>query len=152
MKSLFIANGAIDMPVPDTAFIQHELDWLQNLIDGRLRAYFGHDSNLGSELDSPGQDHFWYSQFFRGQRVTVPDKILLWLSVSPVLRPQLLDCFYVKNQEIDNRFSEFGAYRPTHLNALVPTLDTLLFILCADDVEKRIYYLNHFFLFPQYTC
>lgn len=142
MKTLYMPNGDV---APDAVFIEQQLEWLAKVIDNRLKLYFGHDgaSSIVEELNNTEGEQ-WYRQFFGREELSFADKILLWLSVSPVLKPQLLDCFYVKNQDIDNRFSEFGAYRATQLNGLLPTMDTLLFILCGDDVQQRIFYLNHF--------
>lgn len=144
MNTSYTPNGYIDVTAPDATFVENQLSWLEQVIDTRLRLHFGHESKYASidELRNPDQKE--YKQFFRKHDFSFADKILLWLSVAPVLKPQLLDCFYVKNQDIDNRFSEFGAYRAAQLNGLLPTFDTLLFTLCGDDVQKRIYYLNHF--------
>jgi hypothetical protein len=144
MNTLFIQNGSSSVFVADAAFIEQHVDWLTQVIDTRLKLYFGHDTVFRSVEENKSPHHHWYAQFFRNIEFSFADKLLLWLSVAPFLKPQLLDCFYVKNQDIDNRFSEFGSVRGTQLNALLPTLDTLMFILCGDDVQKRVYYLNHF--------
>jgi hypothetical protein len=142
MKKLYTPNGDIS---PDAAFIEQQVDWLSQVIDTRLKLYFGHESSYSSveELNTDANTH-WYNRFLSKQELSFADKTFLWLSLSPVLKPQLLDSFYVKNKDIDNRFSEFGAHRAAQLNGLLPTMDTLLFILCGDDVQKRIFYMNHF--------
>ena len=144
MNTLSIPSGHTDAPAPDAVFIENQIEWLAKVIDIRLKIYFGHDTKHKTVEEHKEDDSIWYSQFFRNQHLSFADKVLLWLSVAPVLKPQLLDCFYVKNQDIDTRFSEFGAHKAAQLNGLLPTMDTLLFILCGDDVQKRIFYLNHF--------
>jgi hypothetical protein len=124
--------------------VERQVEWLSNIIDTRLKLYFGHECVFASIGDIREEEGEWYKNFFQNQPYSFADKILLWLSMAPVLRPQLLDFFYVKNQDIDNRFSEFGALKAAQLNGLLPTLDTLLFILCGDDLQQRIFYLNHF--------
>ena len=142
MKTLYIQNGEI---APDAIFIEQQMDWLGRVIDTRLKLYFGHESDYESiEKLNANANKEWYAQLVINHEFSFADKVLLWLSLAPVLKPQLLDSFYVKNQDIDTRFSEFGAFRPLQLNGLLPTMDTLLFILCGDDVQKRIFYLNHF--------
>ena len=144
MHILSIQNGSADTRAPEAAFIEQQLEWLTGIIDTRLKLYFGHESNYAAVEEHSPSDSVWYTQMFRQRDFSFADKVLLWLSVAPVMKPQLLDCFYVKNQDIDNRFSEFGAFRAVQLNGLLPTLDTLLFILCGDDTQERIFYLNHF--------
>lgn len=143
MSTLFIQNG--DHVAPDAAFIEHQVEWLVQIIDTRLRLYFGQECSY-TAIEQHNNDSFdhLYKLYFRKQDVSFADKVLLWLSVSPVLKPNLLDSFYVKNQDIDNRFSEFGAFRPAQFNGLIPTVDTLLFILCGDDIQQRVFYMNHF--------
>lgn len=142
MKELSIQNGNI---APSADFIEQQMEWLGRVIDTRLKLYFGHECAYARiEEISNNQHENWYVLISGKHELSFADKVLLWLSAAPVVKPQLLDCFFVKNQDIDNRFSEFGAHRPGQLNGLLPTLDTLLFILCGDDIQKRIFYLNHF--------
>src|SRR6266699_2257719 len=136
MNTLFIQNGPIESQAPDAGFIEQQMEWLTNVIDTRLKLYFGHESQHARIEDRKSDDHSWYSQLFCHDQLSFADKLLLWLSLAPSLKPQLLDCFSVKNQDIDNRFSEFGAYRAVQLNGLLPTLDSLLFILFGDDIQK----------------
>jgi len=142
MSTLSIPNGNIKT---SAAFIEQELDWLASIIDTRLKLYFGQETSYHSieELNN-GKNDPWYQLLTLKNQLSFADKIMLWLSLAPMLKPQLLDSFYVKNQDIDNRFSEFGAHRAAQFNGLLPTMDTLLFILCGDDLQQRIFYLNHF--------
>lgn len=144
MNIVSIQNGSTNTQAADAAFVEHQVAWLERVIDTRLKIYFGHESaHTSIEEHIPGENA-WYQQFFRVPQISFADKVLLWLSVAPFLKPQLLDCFYVKNQDIDSRFSEFGAFKAAQANGLLPTIDSLLFILCGDDLQKRIFYLNHF--------
>lgn len=139
MNKLFIPNGDIR---PNAVFIEEEMEWLSQVIDTRLKLFFGHDCAYKSVEELHTANDGPLSEVFG--KLSFADKTMLWLSVAPLLKPQLLDLFYVKNQDIDTRFSEFGAYRAAQFNGLVPTIDTLLFILCGDDLQQRIFYLNHF--------
>ena len=142
MNKLFIPNGDIK---PNAVYIEQEMEWMASVIDTRLKLYFGQECNYKSvEEITANPNEEWYAILGRKKELSFADKLLLWLSVAPLLKPQLLDSFYVKNQDIDTRFSEFGAHRAAQFNGLLPTIDTLLFILCGDDLQKRIYYLNHF--------
>jgi AAA+ superfamily predicted ATPase len=144
MSTLSIQNGPLEQIAPDTGFVEQQLNWLSQVIEARLKLYFGHESPVQRIDELPDSKGGWYTQQFPFYELSFADKIMLWLSAAPFMKPQLLDCFYVKNADIDNRFSEFGGLKPAHLNGLLPTLDTLLFILAGDDMQQRIYWLNHF--------
>ena len=136
-----IQNGDSTISV---SFIANQLEWFTNVIDTRLKLYFGQESSYASitDLVNEKEDEQYIRLFQRS--FSFADKVFLWLSLAPVLKPQLLEYFYVKNQDIDNRFSEFGTFKGNQLNGLLPTMDTLLFILCGDDLQTRIFYLNYF--------
>lgn len=144
MSLLSIQHGQTDPLAPDAAFTGQQMDWLARVIDTRLKLYFGHDTPFKTIDETDTADEERYRQLFPFYQLSFADKVMLWLAAAPLLRPQLLDSFYVKNADIDNRFTEFGAYRAAQFNGLLPTLDTLLFILAGDDTQQRIFYLNHF--------
>src|SRR5687768_11460982 len=123
MSILSIQSGLIDAQAPEAVFIGQQMEWLAGVVDTRLKLYFGHECSYAAVEEYKASDSVWYSRLFRQKDFSFADKVMLWLSMAPVLKPQLLDCFYVKNQDIDNRFSEFGAYRPAQLNGLLPTMD-----------------------------
>ena len=149
MTTLSIQSGSSKT---SASFIANQLEWFASVIDTRLKLYFDQECAYNSIIDiSNNKEEEQYFQLFN-RAFSFEEKVFLWLSLSPVLKPQLLDYFYVKNQDIDNRFSEFGTYKPGQLNALLPTFDTLLFILAGDDLKARINYLNYFsYLITSFT-
>lgn len=133
--------------------LEQELAWLAVLLDTRFKLFFGEESvypEVNSVLppdlalsDSP------YAAFLRHYQLTHPERAVLLLSLAAVLRPQLLDIFFLKNQRFDRRFSEFGGLREGPDGDFSPTVATALFVL-ADDLDKRFSLLslfspNHFF-------
>jgi len=140
MNTLSLQNGK----TISATFIANQLEWFANVIDTRMKLYFDNECTYTSikELANDKEEE-QYMQLFK-QSFSFEDKVLLWLCLAPVLKPQLLDYFYVKNQDIDSRFSEFGSFKSNQFNGLLPTFDTLLFILSGDDVTDRITQLNYF--------
>ena len=43
MNTLSIQNGGSEINVPGIAFVQQQIEWLSDIIDTRLKLYFGHD-------------------------------------------------------------------------------------------------------------
>jgi hypothetical protein len=58
------------------------------------------------------------------------------LALTSSLRPQVLDCFYTRNQIFDRRFTEFGGLQGRE-PGFVPTGETRAFVLGGADLERR---------------
>lgn len=127
-------------------FITKEIDWATQVIVARLNQYFKHtefdfNSIIPPDLVS-GQGA--YCDYVCCHNLSDVDRLCLILAVIPILKPQLLDCFNVKNTNTDQRFVEFGCVERDGGTGVLPTLNTLLFILVGDDVEKKIQLTNYF--------
>lgn len=127
-------------------FITKEIDWATQIIVARLNQYFKHTefdfySMVPPEILS-GQGV--YCDYIFRHKLSNEDRLCLVLAVIPILKPQLLDCFNVKNTNTEQRFVEFGCVDREGGIGVLPTLDTLLFLLVGDDVEKKIELTNYF--------
>jgi hypothetical protein len=129
-------------------FLEMEVEWLSACISTRLKLYFNQESSVRNitELHPPPalNEANPYESFIRNNQLDFADRLCLALSLTPLIKPQLLDCFQVKNADTDQRFAEFGCVPGTHHNGLLPTLETLLFILAADRIQDRLDYLVYF--------
>lgn len=131
-----------------TKTLEAELAWLGEVINVRLKLYFDEPGTKAKSIeDCPAPKHNSgnpFSNFVKENNLGVEDRLLLILSIVPVIKPQLLDVFNIKNTESDQRFTEFGAVKGSQHNGLIPTLETLLFILAGDDIRLRLKYLSYF--------
>lgn len=134
----------------NTYYIEQELNWLSQLIELRLSNYFQQTEPAMSIQDVPPpalqQDGSFYHRFISNYHLNNAERICLALSLAPVLKPNLLDLFLVKNAAYDQRFSEIGGYKGTHHTGFLPTIETLLFILCGESLANRM---DYYFLFTQ---
>lgn len=144
MNILLEQNGHNEQPIVRPDFIVQQLNWLQKIIDTRMRIFFGHEPEYIKIEEVPGHENKWYNEFLPGIEWTLQDKVFFWLSLSPILKPSLLDVLHVKNADIDNRFTEFGGSRTGSSTGILPTIDTVLFILCGDDTVARMEQLKYF--------
>ena len=137
------------------SFINGELDWLTSLIVGRIKAYFDPDpTGAAFSPERPpeaGSDGCPYERFIVRNSLDQEDRVFLALSVVPVMRPQIMDCFHIKNESTGRRFAEFGCVEDDQGPVLRPSLDTVLFILCGNDLEKRIRLSRHFLEHPVFS-
>lgn len=126
----------------NNCFIANELNWLAAVMALRLRIYFGQETEKKELHDvvpqtlSQGQGR--YCDYLMDKGLGFDERLFLILSFVPYLKPQLLDCFNVKNSDTGQRFVEFGCEENTSGGSTKPSLDTVLFILAGDNVEERL--------------
>lgn len=135
----------------NTNFIQNELNWLASILSVRLQLYFGQETEIRNIKEIQPQDlkagQGAYCHFLMQHQLDFEDRVCLILAFLPFVKPQLMDCFQVKNTDTGQRFVEFGCMDKESGNGLQPTLDTLLFILAGEDTDCRIrtadYFISH---------
>jgi len=69
--------------------------------------------------------------------LTREEHITLLLALAPSFRPQVLDIFFAKNPDFDRICTEFGGYSEKEHRGIVPTGETVMFLLTGRDVGKR---------------
>ncbi|HNW98472.1 MAG TPA: ATP-binding protein [Bacteroidales bacterium] len=156
METLELKKQSINKLAANAAFIEQELKWFSEVVNTRLKIYFNHDSIFSSIEEIPAPEiegtQSLYENFIESYKLNRMDRICLMLSFVPLLKPQLFDCFNIKNANTDQRFTEFGCIRGNHHNGLIPTFETLLFIIAGDNISERLNYINYFhhhFLFKK---
>lgn len=138
----------------NSVFIKNELDWLAAIMAARLKLYFSQDAGVKNVSEIVPQDLTPecgnYCSFLLENRLGFEDRVFLILSFVPYLKPQLLDCFNVKNSDTGQRFIEFGC-EEKQSGGLQPTLETALFILAGEDVDKKIRLADYFIHHPVFS-
>ena len=121
--------------------LEQELHWFTQVLDTRFKRYFGQEAAVPdvfavtppdlSASSSP------YATFVQHYQLAFAERAALVLSLIPHIRPQLLDIFFTKNKTFDRKFTEFGGIRGGPDGDFVPTGETLVFILAANDLQLR---------------
>jgi hypothetical protein len=131
------AAGALAQNARD---LERELGWLARIIDARFRLYFGEACAIADvlELTPPGLAGRGseYARLVSGLGLDFASRLALILALGPHLRPQLLDCFFTRNQTFDRRFTEFGGVQRGE-GGFVPSGETLAFLLGGTDLARR---------------
>ncbi|MFO0434451.1 MAG: ATP-binding protein [Sphingobacteriaceae bacterium] len=129
--------------------LQHEISWLTEILDTRMKLYFDNDCKYKdiSEVEPPSlpSDTSTYAQFIHQNKLNAEERIALLLSLIPHLKPQVLDVFFTRNSSYDRGFSEFGGIKGKTFNGFLPSGETLLFIIAGKNLKKRLQ-TEHFFL------
>ncbi|MBL1232846.1 MAG: ATP-binding protein [Flavobacteriales bacterium] len=126
--------------------IHHEVMWFERVVDTALTLYFKNESEFDSiyahqppeivTIDSP------YTQLIREYELGFEERLILILALIPHVKPQCLDVFLIKNQNLDCEFSEFGGVKSTIKSGFFPTLETACFILGGYDFNARFTFLS----------
>src|SRR3974390_2354534 len=112
----------------NAADLERELTWFAAVLELRLKLHFGNANGLASvfeitppdlsESDSP------YAQFLRHYELTFSERIVLLLALVPLVRPQLLDVLWSRNDATNRGFTEFGGVHGATHGGFIPTGET----------------------------
>jgi hypothetical protein len=131
-----------------------ELLWFGEVIDTRMKLYFGKECNYASVFSVippvHEEEETPYVRFINYYRLKPEERIVLALALAPHVCPQLLDNFWTKNTTTDRGFTEFGGLKGTTHGGFLPTAETALFLLAGNDLKNRfaftyLFESNHFF-------
>ena len=116
-----------------------ELNWLNQVIDTRFKLFFAQECAYQSvqEIQPPTLSGSSYAQCVDRYQWGFAERIALALALAAVLRPEILDVFFLKNKAFDRRFSEFGGATGSS-SGFIPSLQTLLFVLADDNLAQRL--------------
>lgn len=128
--------------------ISNEISWFREIMELRfkLHAEARADSDPLFEIEPPTlpDDFCPYAEVVRGFRMGRAERLVLILSYIPHVRPDVLDPFFIQNQSVQRRFTEFGGLTGLSHGGFLPTGETAMFLLAGDAIEERLRY-HHLF-------
>ena len=118
-----------------------ELDWLSSVINHVIGCYLkqdGFDTQLNTiKPPNPHEDEDFtksvYGTLVKDWGLDESERLALALSLAPHLRPEILDVFLGVNVVTQRNFSEFGGAVDKGFNGFLPTGQTLVFIISANN-------------------
>jgi adenylate kinase family enzyme len=130
------ANDSIDR---NAQVLERELAWLSSVIDAAISIYLGNECRYRDvreiappPIEEPSSP---YGTVVCKRNLSFDERCILALTLTPHVRPQLLDRFLVKNPNIDRSFTEFGGLITQA--GFVPTVETAAFVLGGGSLERR---------------
>jgi len=136
-------NGA---DTPHTQALGLELDWLAKVLDWRLEQHFQQLPNdpqaapLTPDLPADSELAHWVAEM----NLDAPERLLLALALVPHVRPSALDLLFMRNQNLDRGFTEFGGIKSQAHGGFLPTGETAAFLIAGEQLAWRIRLLDCF--------
>ncbi len=118
-----------------------DLDYLASVVRWRLALHFGKETEVArlEELKRPSHEgeSNAYADFLVQRDLSVEEHVVLLLALAPHVRPDLLDLLIAEALPQGGDFPQFGGVRGQQFRGFLPTGETALFVLAADDLERR---------------
>jgi AAA+ superfamily predicted ATPase len=128
--------------------IGQEIVWFEAVANTALSLYFQNNDTGASIFDHNPPDvskgTSAYAELIRELDLGFEDRILLILALLPVVKPQALDVFLIRNQNLNSEFSEFGGIKNSNASGFVPSLETACFLLSGNSLEEKLRIMNLF--------
>jgi len=134
--------------------LQKEFIWLGQILDERFKSYFEQKSGADvlSAVPPPmlEDESSPYVQAVKKYEMDAEHRLMLLLAMAPHVAPQLLDIFLTKNKLYNRGFTEFGGLLGQNHSGMMPTGETVIFVLSGGSLERRfnlmpLFAEDHFF-------
>ncbi|NEZ57620.1 ATP-binding protein [Adonisia turfae] len=138
-----------DQVSQNAACIDLELTWFSTLLEHRIKLYFEGEpppDDLFAIIPPPELRHndAPYATLVHQLHLQPEDRLVLCLCLIPHLKPHLLDTFFIRNQNLDRGYTEFGGLTGNVHSGFLPTCETAMFLLAGDNLSARLRYDNLF--------
>ena len=118
--------------------IIHSLSYLSALLHTRLALFFGKEQEVSftcPQLSFSDDSDFY--KLITGKDLLPEEKSILIIAVAPHLQPNLFDNIIQQYLPNGGEFAEIGGVKGTNHRNMLPTGETVLFILAGNDLHKR---------------
>lgn len=118
------------------------LSHVRQVAEGRLREYFGKGSFTmpDMQLYDDGSPLF---EILKNWGLSGDEYLTLMIGLAPHLQPNFFDSIVAPFLPQGGEFPEFGGVKGTHYRGMLPTGDTVLFILRGSDLSGRLVVKQH---------
>lgn len=140
-----MSTGAEDRYAPHAQALSLELDWLEAVLNLRLEQHFQQHPESFEDAPPPVLPTGSALAALVDELALQPtERIVLALALAPHLRPGILDLLFVRNQNFDRGFTEFGGWKAQRHGGFLPTGETAAFLVAGNNLSRRIALLDLF--------
>ncbi|MFT3681142.1 MAG: ATP-binding protein [Ferruginibacter sp.] len=133
--------------------ITSSLNFLQQVIYSRLQSHFKKDEKRVDEIIPPvkiGDDGSVLSNFVIKNELTIEEYITLLIALVPHVQPAFFENCIHEILPQGGELTEFGAVKANNQRSIIPTGETVLFVLTGSDIQQRLhlqqlFHADHFF-------
>ena len=119
--------------------LENELTFLADLLRRRLRAHFNADHNNSRTLIIEPQENTSCLQQFKEQFQLSKDEYIVFLvALVPHIQPNFFSEIIQETLSEGGDFTEFGGVKGANHRGVLPTGETVQFILAGKDLDKRL--------------
>ena len=146
----------------NAAFLKKELKWLKSVINTRVDISIRAKKNTNQTMATltppdASQDPSPYAETIRKFKVSFEERIVLILALSVYIRPGLIMILFSQDEKENKEYVELGGIQGIDHKGILPTIQTALFILAGNDIEKRVAVMHlfdedHFFSKANILC
>lgn len=125
---------------PDTTFLEHEMEWLRKAFEIRFQITF-EESLVEKDFEEhapPILDASPLANFIETHHLTSDERLILQMALTSNLYPPFFDVLKLKNNLYNQPFTELGANFDGSTNAVVPTIETALFLIGGSKINRRL--------------
>ncbi|WP_217868593.1 ATP-binding protein [Arenibacter amylolyticus] len=149
MEPIYNKRGMVTDKIRiNAADIGMELQWLKQILKTRsdLNANEATEYRDVMEIAPPNisEGTSGYAQLVQENGFGFVERFILILAAVPYIKPELLDVFIQKNKTTNQLYTEFGGKVSDSHSGFLPTGETVMFILAANDLERRFALLKPF--------
>ncbi|MEM6270381.1 MAG: ATP-binding protein [Bacteroidota bacterium] len=130
-----------DWPVRNALHLENEIRWFVALAERRIALHLQTETESESPIDAPELviDGTPYAEFVVGNALAEEERLMLIAVLLPFIRPQALDVLRLQHQD-GSKFAEFGGVKAPNHAGMIPTGETILFLLAGTDLVLRFFY------------
>ncbi len=127
--------------------LDREIAWVSAVIKARWDTYFAEEpaADDGSKADIRAVpppdltgDSSGLAALLEEHAMAFEDRLVFALALTPHIRPEALERFFVRQQGRDRGFCQFGGRSGSSHGGFLPTLETVAFLLAGRDIEERL--------------
>ncbi|MEL6672939.1 MAG: ATP-binding protein [Bacteroidota bacterium] len=131
-------NGQISQQEAAMSLWTHYLKDVGNLIDQRLKAFFGKGSvSLPEGIPTLPGFHSSFQVFLHTHQLSIEEYLILVLAAAPHISPQFLEAHIREALPEEGDFPQLGGVRGKVFRGFLPTVETAMFLLAGKNMIHR---------------
>jgi hypothetical protein len=123
---------------PNADNLQNALEWLENIVAGCLQGRFDKTEIFESSPLNFYSDNSQAAGFMERHNPCFEEFAILISALAPHIQPNFFNQIIAENLPEGGDFPEFGGVKGVSHRGILPTGETVQFILAGEDIEKRL--------------